>query len=118
MTGAHVHDFYCVINREIKDKLIGSGLDLVNVMYYSNLMETITTYYAKTHLSSILKKVEAGEEIIIRRGEIPIAKLVPLSASRASERPKVGEITSEKVTYTEDAFEPLSNEEMEKWGFY
>ena len=80
-------------------------------------METITTYYAKTHLSSLLKRVEAGEEIIIRRGEIPIAKLVPLLKKNTPKRPKVGDITSEKVTYTEDAFKPLSDEEMEKWGF-
>jgi len=30
---------------------------------------------AKTHLSELLAKVEAGEEVIISRGNTPIAKL-------------------------------------------
>jgi antitoxin (DNA-binding transcriptional repressor) of toxin-antitoxin stability system len=31
---------------------------------------------AKTYLSDILARVEAGEEIIIARGDVPIAKLI------------------------------------------
>jgi len=30
---------------------------------------------AKTHLSDLLVRVEAGEEIIIARGDVPIARL-------------------------------------------
>jgi prevent-host-death family protein len=30
---------------------------------------------AKTHLSELLARVEAGEEIIIARGDVPIARL-------------------------------------------
>lgn len=33
---------------------------------------------AKTHLSSLLADVEAGEEIVIARGDVPVAKLVPI----------------------------------------
>ncbi len=32
---------------------------------------------AKTHLSRLLRRVAAGEEIVIERGGEPIAKLVP-----------------------------------------
>lgn len=40
-------------------------------------MKTATVANAKSHLSSLLADVEAGEEIIITRRERPIARLVP-----------------------------------------
>lgn len=40
-------------------------------------METVTIHAAKTTLSQLLARVEAGEEIILARGNKPIAKLVP-----------------------------------------
>ena len=33
---------------------------------------------AKTHLSRIIERVEAGEEIVIDRAGTPVAKIVPL----------------------------------------
>jgi prevent-host-death family protein len=36
---------------------------------------TVKIGEAKTHLSDLLSKVEAGEEVIIARGNDPIAKL-------------------------------------------
>jgi prevent-host-death family protein len=36
---------------------------------------TVKVGEAKTHLSDLLARVEAGEEIIIARGDRPIAKL-------------------------------------------
>jgi antitoxin (DNA-binding transcriptional repressor) of toxin-antitoxin stability system len=36
---------------------------------------TVKVGEAKTHLSELLAKVEAGEEVIIARGKEPIAKL-------------------------------------------
>ncbi|MEU7902365.1 type II toxin-antitoxin system prevent-host-death family antitoxin [Actinoplanes sp. NPDC049118] len=33
---------------------------------------------AKTHLSHIIERVERGEEIVIDRGGIPVARIVPL----------------------------------------
>lgn len=33
---------------------------------------------AKTHLSELLKLVEAGEEVIIQRGDVQVARLVPV----------------------------------------
>jgi antitoxin (DNA-binding transcriptional repressor) of toxin-antitoxin stability system len=31
---------------------------------------------AKTHLSRLIARVEAGEEIVLRRGDTPVAKVV------------------------------------------
>jgi prevent-host-death family protein len=75
-------------------------------------MKTVTTHEAKTHLSSLLKQVEQGEEVEVRRGDHPVARLVPIKKTR----PKVGTVTSPRIEYSEDAFAPLSEEEMTRWG--
>jgi prevent-host-death family protein len=41
-------------------------------------MKTINIHAAKTHLSSLVAEVEAGEEIIIAKAGKPVARLVPL----------------------------------------
>jgi len=42
----------------------------------------INVHHAKTHLSKLLQRVAAGEEIVIARGGEPIAKLVPVRRAR------------------------------------
>ena len=39
---------------------------------------TVGAYEAKTHLSELLEKVAAGEEITITKHGAPVAKLVPV----------------------------------------
>ena len=46
--------------------------------------EIVNVHAAKTHLSRLLERAEAGEEIVIGRAGKPVAKLVPY----VSERPK------------------------------
>ena len=41
-------------------------------------MESFNIHEAKTHLSRLLARVEAGEEVTIARAGTPIARLVPL----------------------------------------
>ena len=41
-------------------------------------MKTVNIHAAKTHLSSLLEEVAAGEEIIIAKAGKPLARLVPL----------------------------------------
>ena len=45
------------------------------------MTETVNVYEAKTHLSRLLDRVAAGEEIVIARAGKPVAKLVPLPAT-------------------------------------
>lgn len=40
-------------------------------------MITVGAFDAKTHLSSLLKKVAKGEEVLITRRGVPVARLVP-----------------------------------------
>jgi prevent-host-death family protein len=76
---------------------------------------TVTIHQAKTHLSRILQQVESGEEVVVCRGKQPIAKIVPSNSSRPS-RPKVGQPTSPRLSLPEDAFAPLSADELKDWG--
>jgi prevent-host-death family protein len=46
---------------------------------------TVGAYEAKTHLSELLEKVEAGEEITITKHGAPVAKLVPVKKELRSE---------------------------------
>ena len=45
----------------------------------------VGAYEAKTHLSELLEKVEAGEEITITKHGAPVAKLVPVKKSASPE---------------------------------
>ena len=44
-------------------------------------MTTVKVQQAKTQLSALLAAVERGEEIVIARGDTPIARLVPFERS-------------------------------------
>jgi prevent-host-death family protein len=44
--------------------------------------EQVNIYDAKTHLSRLLERVEAGEEITIARYGRPVARLVPVQRDR------------------------------------
>lgn len=62
----------------------------------------VTVHEAKTHLSRLLARVEAGEEIIIRRGRNPVARLVRVEAK--TPRPLGG---SEGLVWIADDFDDL-----------
>ena len=46
---------------------------------------SVGAYKAKTHLSELLEKVEAGEEITITKHGTPVAKLVPIKKEASTE---------------------------------
>ncbi len=46
-------------------------------------MTTVTVHVAKTQLSRLLKRVEAGEDVRIARGKRPVARLVRVAPRRA-----------------------------------
>lgn len=45
-------------------------------------MQTVGAYEAKTHLPALLDRVAQGEQITITRHGVPVAMLVPASATR------------------------------------
>jgi prevent-host-death family protein len=48
-------------------------------------MKTVSVHEAKTHLSRLLERVAAGDEVIISKSGKPVARLIAIT----SERPKV-----------------------------
>ena len=52
-------------------------------------MDTVGAYEAKTHLPSLLKRVEQGEQILITRHGVPVAVLGPPPAQT---KPDVAEV--------------------------
>jgi prevent-host-death family protein len=46
-------------------------------------MREVGVHEAKTHLSKLLREVEAGTEVVILRGGKPVARLVPLRTRAA-----------------------------------
>lgn len=43
--------------------------------------QTIGLFEAKTHLSELVARAEAGDEVIITRHNKPVAKLVPIAVA-------------------------------------
>lgn len=50
-------------------------------------MTEVNIHEAKTHLSRLLARVAAGEEVIISKAGRPIARLVPIRAHNAKRVP-------------------------------
>jgi prevent-host-death family protein len=74
-----------------------------------------TVHQAKTHFSKLLREAEAGKEVIVMRGNKPIAKLVSIDPAM-SPRIRLGGF---EFLPTPDprVFDPLTDEEMIEYGF-
>lgn len=75
-------------------------------------MSTATVNAAKTNLSKLLARVEAGEEIVIARGGTPIASLSPINAPPAKRR--FGAFKG-VLTVGSEFFEPMTDGELAEW---
>ena len=78
-------------------------------------MTAVTIHQAKNSLSKLVAAVEEGEEVVVFRGQVPVARLVPYRKA-APARPKLGAITSKPVKLKPGCFAPLSDEEMAAWS--
>ena len=79
-------------------------------------METVTIHKAKTELSKLLKRVEAGEEIMIARGNKQIARIVPAAAPTALKPRQPGSMKHLLGKIPDSVFfEPLPEEELKLW---
>jgi prevent-host-death family protein len=70
-------------------------------------VRAVNVHEAKTHLSRLLKRVEAGEEIVIARAGKPVARLV--SAEPAPQPRRLGEDEG-RFEVPEDFDSPLPRE--------
>ena len=73
------------------------------------MSDTVDIHEAKTHLSRLLARASAGEEIIIAKAGKPIAKLVSVSQ---------GEVRTPGIAkgyVTKAFFEDLPEKELDSW---
>ena len=73
-------------------------------------MTTISVHEAKAHFSDLLRRVEAGETIIVTRHNSPVAEIKPIVAKQI----RLGVFEGE-FEIPSTAFAPLTNEEMKEW---
>ena len=77
-----------------------------------------TVHQAKTHFSRLHKEAEAGEEVIVMRGNKPVARIVPINEPPAPGVPfrLIGAYAG-KMHWDEDAFDPMTDEELVECGW-
>jgi prevent-host-death family protein len=73
------------------------------------MADAVTVTEAKTQLSSLIERVAEGEEIVIRRGQRPVAKLVRYDEPPV--RRKMGDLRGQ-IWMSDDFDEP--DEEIER----
>jgi prevent-host-death family protein len=72
-------------------------------------MAVINIHEAKTHLSKLLERAHSGEEVVISKGGVPWARLVPL------EPPSLRKGGWLKGELGRAFWEPLPEEELKGW---
>ncbi len=77
-------------------------------------MAIVTIHKAKTELSRLIEKACRGEEIVIARGKKPVVRLVAISAGPKKREPG---LLKGKISYSADAFAPLTDQELKDLGF-
>lgn len=77
-----------------------------------------TVHQAKTHFSRLLKEAEAGKEVVVMRGKKPVAKLVPVDDPPKDGAPfRLMGAYRGKIAWDDDAFDPMSDQELVASGF-
>ena len=75
--------------------------------------DVVNVHEAKTHLSRLLARVEAGEEITLARGGKPIARIVPIPSREGFAGPGAWK---GKYDIPDDGFEWTYEELVEMFG--
>ena len=77
-------------------------------------MATVTIHQAKTNLSKLIARAEAGEEIVIARGKQPVVRLTPIEANKP--RRVFGAMRGKWPDIPDGFFfDPLPEDELKLW---
>jgi prevent-host-death family protein len=76
-------------------------------------MKSVTVHKAKTNLSQLIADAEAGEEVVIQRGEKPVVRLVPVG--EPTPKRQFGALAG-KVSLGPEFFDPLPDDELAGWN--
>ena len=72
----------------------------------------VNVHEAKTQLSRLLARAEAGEDVVITRNGAPVARLVSINGPRGKRR--FGALRG-RITVDDRFFEPLPENELIRW---
>ena len=72
-------------------------------------MPIVNVHEAKAHLSRLLAQVEAGEDVVIARRGVPVARLVRYKGER-----QFG-VLKGKILIPDSFFDPLPEDELKLW---
>lgn len=72
---------------------------------------TVNIHEAKTHLSRLIERAQAGETIVVAKAGTPKVILTPVPASH--ERPP--RRVAGEITLGDDFFAPLPEQELDAW---
>lgn len=72
----------------------------------------VNVHQAKTHLSRLLARAEAGEDVVIARNGAPVARLVSIRDRRGKRR--FGALRG-RIVIDDRFFEPLPESELVRW---
>jgi prevent-host-death family protein len=77
-------------------------------------MKTVTIHQAKTNLSSLIERAEAGEDVVIMRRNIAVARLSAISTQKQKRR--FGMLKGKIPTLPDEFFfDPLPDDELRLW---
>lgn len=77
-------------------------------------MASFTIHQAKTNLSKLIARAEAGEEVVITRGDNPVARVMPIEAKTMKRR--FGMLKGKIPNLPDEFFfAPLPEEELRLW---
>lgn len=78
-------------------------------------MKRINMHDAKSNLSRYIEELQAGEEIVLCRRNVPVARIVPVEGASRSETRPVG-LARDQFEVPEAFFEPLPEDITESFS--
>jgi prevent-host-death family protein len=71
----------------------------------------VTIHSAKTHLSKLIEAAKAGEDVVIAKGNTPVARIVAIPQNKFA----IGLLKDKVAGDGPDFFEPISEDELALW---
>lgn len=75
-------------------------------------MKPVPISHAKTHLSRLIERACAGEDVVIAHGDTPVVRLVPIK--QPLQRRVFGSMRGQ-ITVDDPFFEPLPEADLRAW---
>lgn len=72
----------------------------------------VNIHQVKTQLSRLIQQAARGEEVIIARGKVPVARLVPIGEVKGKRVP--GALKG-RLVVGKEFFQPLPEAELQAW---